>query len=95
MKLHFFIEHYQWLCLHPPEMQKFSIEENVAKVAQGVTRLLLEIITHIKCRANPDEALIAATFLPTPGCEIISSDLVFFVLIGKNGIRDQLKRVKK
>ena len=50
---------------------------------------------HIKCRANPDEALIAATFLPTPGSEIISSDLVFFVLIGKNGIRDQLKRVKK
>lgn len=55
----------------------------------------MEIITHIKCRANPDEALIAATFLPTPGSEIISSDLVFFVLIRKNGIRDQFKRVKK
>lgn len=91
MKLHFFIEHFQWLCLHPPEMQKFAIEENIAKVAQRVTRLLLEIITHIKCRANPDEALIAATFLPTPSSEI----LVFFVLIGKNGIRDQFKRVKK
>ena len=76
-------------------MQKFSIEENIAKVAQRVTRLLLEIITHIKCRANPDEALIAATLLPTPSSEIIRSDLVFFVLIGKNGIRDQFKRVKK
>lgn len=55
----------------------------------------MEIITHIKCRANPDEALIAATLLPTPSSEIIRSDLVFFVLIGKNGVRDQFKRVKK